>query len=140
MKTGPIVLVEDDFDDKKFFEVALTDLKVPNKLLWFDNCHEALDYLKTTEEKPFLIFSDINLPLQTGIEFKRDIDADPELRKKSIPFIFYSTSVNQQAVNDAYLKITVQGYFEKPDQYKGVVNTLNVIIDYWKVCIHPNSK
>jgi len=137
-KAGPIIIVDDDRDDQEVLEFVLRDLGVQNKLVWFTNATDAFAHLKTTEQQPFLIFSDINMPRQSGIEFKRDIDNDPELRKKSIPFIFYSTSVSREHVNEAYTELTVQGFFQKETSIPAIKETLKAIIDYWKHCRHPN--
>ena len=139
MKSGPIILVEDDADDKELMDEVIKDLGIPNKLIWFKNCDDAWNYLKTTSDKPFIIFSDVNLPGQNGIEFKRQIDADEELRKKSIPFVFYSTAVNQHIINEAYTKMTVQGFFQKSTGYDDMKRNFKLIMDYWKACKHPNT-
>lgn len=139
-KSGPIVVIEDDPDDKEILEDVLNDLNIPNKLIWFTNGPTAFRYLKTTPEQPLLILSDVNLPIQSGIEFKWQIDNDPELRRKSIPFIFFSTSVDQHAVTEAYTKMTVQGFFQKPANYEEIKRVVKLIVDYWKVCRHPNSQ
>jgi CheY-like chemotaxis protein len=138
-KEGPIIIIEDDVEDKELFKDVLKELHVSNKIVWFTDTALALDYLRTTNEQPFVIFSDVNLPAQDGIEFKRNIDKDEQLRKKSIPFIFYSTFVDQKMVNDAYTQMTVQGFFQKGNNYKDVRNEIKMILDYWKVCKHPNT-
>jgi CheY-like chemotaxis protein len=140
MKSGPIILIEDDPDDKDVFHDILKDIKVSNNLLWFRNCDDAFSYLKTTPEQPFIIFCDINLPGTTGIECKKQIDEDKELRKKSIPFIFCSTSVDQKTVNEAYTKMTVQGYFQKKNTYAELREMIKLIVAYWEECKHPNTK
>ena len=139
-KSGPILLIEDDADDKGIFEEVLKELNISNQLIWFTKSDEAIHYLKATSEQPFIIFSDVNLPGQNGIEFKRQLDHDEELRKKSIPFIFYSTSVNQATVNEAYTSLTVQGFFQKGNSYEEIKTMIKQIIDYWQTCRHPNSK
>jgi CheY-like chemotaxis protein len=139
MKSGPIIVVEDDIDDKEMLEEILGDLKITNKLVWFNKSTEAFQYLKTTSDQPFIIISDVNLPVETGIEFKKRVDADPQLRQKSIPFIFYSTSVNKQTVTEAFTKMTVQGYFQKGDTYAAIKEHIKLIVEYWKVCKHPNT-
>jgi len=139
-KSGPIIVLEDDADDKSIFEEILQDLEITNKLIWFTKTAETLEYLKTTSEQPFIIFSDINLPVQNGIDFKKELDTDEQLRKKSIPFVFYSTSVDQKTVNDAYTKMTVQGFFKKGNSYDEMKTDIKVIFDYWKTCKHPNTK
>ena len=139
-KSGPVIVLEDDADDKSIFEEILQDLEITNKLIWFTKTAETLEYLKTTSEQPFIIFSDINLPVQNGIDFKKELDTDEQLRKKSIPFVFYSTSVDQKTVNDAYTKMTVQGFFKKGNSYDEMKTDIKVIFDYWKTCKHPNTK
>lgn len=140
MKSGPIIVIEDDADDKGLFEETIQELNISNKLIWFNNCDAAWDYLKSTPEQPFIIFSDVNLPRKNGIEFKRQIDNDEQLRRKSIPFIFYSTSVSQHIVNEAYTEMTVQGFFQKSNGYEEMKRNIKLIIDYWEACRHPNTK
>ncbi len=140
MKSGPIILIEDDNDDQDVFQDILKDLQVPNSVIWFRNCDDAFSYLKTTSEQPFIIFCDVNLPGLNGVICKQQIDDDKELRKKSIPFVFYSTSVDQKTVNDAYTKMTVQGFFQKKSTYSELRDTIKVIVDYWEECKHPNTK
>jgi len=137
--SGPIIIIEDDPDDKEIFEEVLKELGILNKLVWLINAPDAFTYLKTTEEQPFLIICDINLPVQNGIEFKRQVDNDPQLRKKSIPFIFFTTAVQQSAVNEAYIHLTVQGFFQKSSNYENSRKAIKIIFDYWNLCRHPNS-
>ncbi|MEO6722792.1 MAG: response regulator [Ferruginibacter sp.] len=138
-KTGPIIVVEDDEDDVLFLTDTLNQQAVPNKLIWFSNAAEALDYLLNTQDKPFFILCDVNLPLRNGLEFKRDLDTDPFLRKKSIPFIFYSTSVEQRFIDAAYSEMSVQGFFQKGYDFKEIFTAIKIIMDYWALCKHPNS-
>lgn len=139
MKTGPIILIEDDTDDKDVFLDILKDLEVTNHVIWFENCDDAFEFLKSSSEQPFLIFCDMNLPGMGGIDCKLRIDDDKGLRKKSIPFVFHSTSVDQKTVDDAYTKMTVQGYFKKKNSYDEIKETIKLIIDYWQECRHPNA-
>lgn len=139
MNSDPIVLIEDDTDDKEILEMVLKDLNITKTLIWFANGSDAFEYLKTTTEQPFLILSDVNLPGMSGIEFKKKVDDHPELRKKCIPFVLYSTSVDKQTVEDAYTKMTVQGFFKKNSGYDEIKNTIRIINEYWTYCRHPNS-
>lgn len=139
MKTGPIVILEDDVDDHELFKDVLKELKITNEVLWFTSSSEVIEFLKNTEDQPFIIFSDINLPGLSGIELKRVIDADENMRKKSIPFIFYSTAANQEEVNKAYTQMTVQGFFQKPSRYADIKTNIKIIFEYWMICKHPNT-
>ena len=108
-------------------------------MVLLDNCNDALNYLKTTADQPFVIFCDVNMPGLSGIEFKRRIDDDQQLRRKSIPFVFYSTSVDQKTVNEAYTQMTVQGFFQKKNSIEAIKNAIRLILDYWSECKHPNT-
>jgi CheY-like chemotaxis protein len=139
MKSGPIILIDDDADDKDVFLDILKDLQVPNAVIWFQNCDQAFMYLKETTEQPFIIFCDLNLPGLSGLACKRSIDEDKQLRKKSIPFVFCSTTTDQKTVNEAYTQMTVQGFFQKSNSYIDHKNMIKLIMDYWDQCRHPNS-
>jgi CheY-like chemotaxis protein len=134
-----IIIIEDDLDDEIFLRDVFIELGFQNQLKFFNNCKAALSFLKTTTDKLFLIICDVNLPGMSGTEFKKEINADPHLRKKAIPFIFYTTSANKLAIEQAY-EMTVQGYFVKENSISEIKSTVKVIIDYWKRCKHPNSK
>lgn len=138
-QSGPIVIVEDDKDDQELFQDILKEIGIENKIIFFERCSKAFLYLKTTDEQPFIIISDVNLPEQGGIEFKRGIDEDPQLSEKSIPFIFLSTSVDQKAVTAAYKEMAVQGFFRKKSGYEDLKSLFITIMAYWKECRHPNS-
>ncbi len=138
-KLGPIIIVEDDIDDQETTREAIKELEIKNELIFFDRSSKAFDFLKSTTQQPFLILSDVNLPIQNGIDFKRKIDEDHELRHKSIPFVFYSTAAEKHSVDTAYKDLTVQGYFKKKNRYDELKSDLKLIIDYWSTCKHPNS-
>ncbi len=136
--TGPIILIEDDEDDVITMQEALKDLNVSNELVYFHDTIVALQFLKETNVQPFLIICDINLPFQNGLDFKRKIDEHPELKKKCIPFVFYSTSANYEDVSAAFLQMNIQGFFEKANSYSGILEDITAIINYWKKSKHPN--
>ncbi len=138
-KNGPIIVVDDDADDQEILQEILKDLGIDNKLIFFIKGPDAFQYLKTTTDRPFIIFSDVNLPQQNGIEFKRQIDNDHQLRQKSIPFVFLSTFFDKKTVDTVYQELTIQGVFRKNNSYEELKGTIKLIVDYWKVCKHPNE-
>lgn len=139
MNNRAVILIEDDIDDKDFLEDAFAALEVTHPLIWFSECEAARDYLFNTNEIPFLILCDINLPRQTGIELKREIEGDERLRKKSIPFVFYTTSDQAELVNEAYLQLNVQGYVQKSNDFSVMKKNIRTILDYWTLCKHSNN-
>ncbi len=137
MKNGPILLIEDDVDDQEIIIDALETMGVQNEIKTFDNGQKALDFLKIMVEQPFLIISDVNLPVMNGLQLKYEIQNNEYLRTKSIPFIFLTTSGDKKAVEEAY-QLQVQGFFVKEITYEGINKQLRGIMDYWKNCKHPN--
>jgi CheY-like chemotaxis protein len=115
-KSGPIVIIEDDVDDQEILAEIFKELNYTNKLIFFGDGFKALEYLTHTEIKPFLILSDINMPKLSGMELREKVLGNEDLRLKSIPYLFFSTSAEQKYVIDAYSR-SVQGFFVKPGNY-----------------------
>jgi CheY-like chemotaxis protein len=138
VKSGPILLVDDDADDRQLVESVCQSLLYNNPIIHFENGLQLLEYLSATREKPFLILCDINMPIINGLEVRRKIDEDESLRRKSIPFVFFSTKAVQREVAEAY-ELTVQGFFEKGDSLDQLTVRLRLILEYWTNCHHPNA-
>ena len=137
-KQGPIIIAEDDVEDQEILTEAFTSLGIRNQLKFFKKGDEVLDYLMTTTDRPFLIISDVNLLGMNGHELKRRINDIEYLRKKAIPFVFLTTTVDPRVLGEAY-EMMVQGYFQKENTIEEIKRTLKLMIDYWTVCKHPNS-
>ena len=135
---GPVIIIEDDDDDQQFIKDAFIDLGYESQLKFFYDADSVISYLKSTTDKPFLIISDFNLSGMNGYELKKRINDDEQLRMKAIPFIFYTTS-NQKYALDKVYEMMVQGFFVKENSMAGIKSTIKIIIDYWKLCKHPNS-
>jgi len=88
LRKGPIVIIEDDPDDQEILKEVFDEPQVMNQLKFCKNCPDSLTFLKTTQEQPFLIISDVNLPVTSGIEMRKKINENEHLKKKSIPFVF----------------------------------------------------
>jgi CheY-like chemotaxis protein len=110
---------------------------VPNEIEFFFSCEGALKYLAHTADKPFIVLSDINLPGMTGAEMKEIINQSPTLRRKSIPFVFLTTTSNHETVLASY-EILSQGFFTKPDSINAMQNMVQMILNYWMLAEHPN--
>ena len=137
-KRGPIILVEDDKDDQEILREVLQDVNIPNQLICFANGEEALSYLITTSDQPFLILSDVNMPVLDGIGLRKKINENEYLREKSIPFVFLTTTAGSKAVKEAY-EMSVQGFFEKGTNMQEIGKMLRLIHDFWQMCRHPNN-
>jgi CheY-like chemotaxis protein len=135
---GPILIVDDDQDDQDMIERIIVNMNVENERKKFYDGEQLLQYLRTTSERPFIIICDINMPMMNGLQLKQEIEADPMLKKKSIPFVYLSTTANPQQVRKAY-ELTVQGFFVKGQSYDALKGSVNQIIQYWKMCVHINN-
>ncbi|UHG94633.1 hypothetical protein [Spirosoma oryzicola] len=64
---GPILCIDDDEDDQYLIGQALQQLALPNLVLFFPHGEAVLADLETTQDRPFLILCDINMPLMNGL-------------------------------------------------------------------------
>ena len=138
MTKGPIIIIEDDKDDQEIYEESIKAIGIPNEIRFFNRAKQALDYLLNTEEQPFIILSDINMPEMNGLELKKQIQDDPYLCTKGIPFVFISTNASKVSVRHAHA-LSVQGYFEKPVTMDGIKQMLRILFEYWQLCKHINN-
>jgi CheY-like chemotaxis protein len=137
-KNGPVIVIEDDVDDQDFLTEIFAKLNYQNKILFFFDGQAALDHINITDDLPFLILSDINMPKLNGFALREKLKTDSKLSNKCIPYLFFSTAVNQKAVIDAYSQ-SVQGFFVKPSSMDELEKTISSIMEYWRRCAAPND-
>ncbi len=136
-KNGAIIIVEDDIDDQEMFTEVFKELDYKNKIIFFNDGQEALAYLTAKTSEPFIVFSDINMPKLSGVELRKQIHENEDIRLKTIPYLFFTTSAAQDAVIDAYSK-SIQGFFIKPSSFQDLKSTMKTIVEYWQRCESPN--
>ncbi len=136
-KSGPIIFIEDDLDDQDILHDIFKELNYGNELIFFSDGFKALDYLTNTEIEPFLVISDINMPKLNGMELREKVINNEDVRMKSIPYLFFSTSAEQKNVIDAYSR-SIQGFFIKPNKYEKLKTMIVKIVEYWQECESPN--
>jgi len=137
-KNGPIIIIEDDFDDQEVLLDIFTKLSYVNEIVFFHDGSEALEYLNNTDVKPFLILSDVNMPKINGFELRNKVFTNAQLQTKCIPYLFFTTGANKKSVVDAYA-LSVQGFFLKSTTINGLENTIRKIVEYWQECIAPGQ-
>jgi CheY-like chemotaxis protein len=130
MRNNPIIIIDDDEDDRDIFNIAFRSLNVQNKIIIFGDSTEAFEYLKKTDEQIFFILCDINMPKLNGLELRQKINENESLRLKAIPFLFLSTSGDDHVVNTAF-GLNIQGFFKKPSNIEHLKIILSSIITYW---------
>ena len=68
------------------------------------------------------------MPLMDGREALAEIKSDPEL--KSIPIVVLTTSQADEDVNDTYA-LGITGFITKPMTFKGLVDIMRSVGNYW---------
>jgi len=136
MNNKPIIIIDDDNEDLDLVKQALLDLKVENEIIVFNDGFKFIDFIRTTRNRAFFTLCDVNMSRINGLELKKLIYDDEQLRLKCVPFIFMSTSGASSAVMRAY-SYGVQGYFVKPSNFDELKVLLDSIIKYWTSSQHP---
>src|SRR5271167_2139678 len=116
---APILMAEDDPDDRLITRKALNENRVANPLVTVENGEELLDYLhhrgKYEEPekavRPCFILLDLNMPKMDGREALKVVKADPDLRK--IPVVILTTSKAEEDILKTY-NIGANSYITKP--------------------------
>jgi CheY-like chemotaxis protein len=137
-KNGPIIVIEDDEDDRDILKDVFEKLGYPNSVTFFNDGEEALEFLQRRDQLPFLILSDINMPKLDGFALRAKLKTDADLQLRCIPYLFFTTAADQKSVIDAY-SLSVQGFFVKQGSIKDLEKTITVIMEYWKICAAPNN-
>ena len=105
-----VLIVDDSAAIRKILQRMLHQAEIPlGKVLEAGDGLEALEALK--KDKVSLILSDINMPNMDGIEFLRQLKANPEW--KAIPVIMITTEGGEAKVMEA-IQLGASGYIRKP--------------------------
>ena len=130
-KDGHIIIIEDDEDDRLIFGEVLESLNLPNEIVFINDSTQAVSFLKQEQMQPFMIISDINMPKMNGFELRDEILKDPYLKKKTRPYIFFTTVGNGYSIEEAF-KRDIQGYFHKTPNLAHLKENLEEIITFWQ--------
>ena len=135
---NPILVIGMDEEDFDILSDVCKNLTIPNVLIHLADGLQGIEYLRTHKEKPFIIITDVYIPGMSGLAFRKTIEEDPDLRSKSVPFIFVSESLMPRQVTEVY-SMSVQGLFDKATSIHDLENMMRVIYDYWQLCRHPDQ-
>lgn len=131
MNTAPILIVDDDNDDRQLLVDAWRELGYPNTLLFFDSGEAVLHYLHVEKVVPFLILCDVNIPKMDGYDLKARLLKDTSMHYRTIPFVFWSSEVPKKQIRKAY-DLGVNGFFVKGSTYEEMKQALADIVNYWQ--------
>ena len=136
-----ILLVEDDEVDVMNVQRALKKNRATATVYLAANGLEALAMLRTNSQistennSRLLILLDLNMPKMGGLEFLKELRADPVLCK--LPVVVLTTSKHDSDLATAY-QYNVAGYIIKPITFSSFVETIDVLNRYWSMSEMPS--
>ena len=131
MNSQPIVIIDDE-DDCLVMNEVINSLHIPNKIYYFNNSEQALQFLQSFSSKIFFILCEMHMPHIEGFMIRKKINDAKNNQASTIPFLFYSTGGHwPYAEKKDFLNI--QGYFKKPVTISAYREMLMSIISYWNL-------
>ncbi len=136
MKTKSILFVEDSPDDEALLIRVLRSLKLNCSYAVAHDGMEALDYLfcsgkhseRDIEDKPTVIFLDLNLPKLNGLEVLTKIRKDEGM--KTVPVVILSSSTEEKDIKSSYV-LGANSFVTKPVKFETFVETVREAAGYW---------
>jgi CheY-like chemotaxis protein len=135
-RTLNILLVDDDQVDVMNVQRAFKKSNITNPVWVSSNGLEALEMLRsgTVPKSQRLVLLDLNMPKMNGIEFLRELRADPSLAQTSV--VVLTTSKDERDKVDAY-NLNVAGYLLKPVEFIDFVGLMAALNKYWTLVELP---
>ncbi len=141
MKSGPILLVEDNPDDELLTIRALKNANVTNEIVVARDGAEALDYIFGTGAcaergplTPAIILLDIKLPKLDGLEVLERIRGDE--RTRLLPVVMLTSSDEERDVVRSY-ELGVNSYVRKPVEFGAFSEAVKRLGLYWLLLNEP---
>jgi len=127
-----VVLVDDDAEDREFFEEVVGELPFNVELTQYKNGQEFVDGMVSNKQAiPDLVFLDLNMPIKNGKEALKELRAMDEFR--SIPVIaIYSTSTSEFDQAETFIA-GADAFISKPSDYRDLKLLISKIFEIdWK--------
>jgi CheY-like chemotaxis protein len=135
---GGVLLVEDNTEDLDLTLHMFEQRGFAYPIRVMRDGQEALEFLSSTSEGdpqvlPRIILLDLNLPRVHGLEFLRQVKADP--RTQAIPVLVLTSSHDQRDLSQSY-QLGAEGYLLKPIDYDKFIEVSRIFGVVWPA---PNS-
>ena len=137
MNKQPILIAEDDADDRYLLQTAFSEAGYAEQIDFVENGVELLSYLHngfsedgTIELKslPGFILLDLNMPKKDGREVLKEIKQHPIFKK--IPVIVFTTTKNEIEIKRCY-DLGANSYIVKPISFDALLKVVENIRSYW---------
>ena len=132
----PILIAEDDPDDRALIDEAFSAAAVMNPRYFVKDGEDVMQYLKREGEFasvgrhpfPALLMLDLNMPRKNGREALREIRADPAFRQ--LPVVVISTSRHPDDVEHVYRE-GANAFVCKPTSHADFVELVRILNLHW---------
>lgn len=132
----PILMVDDDKDDRLITERALRKNRVINPIIFLEDGEELMSYLhregkfsnRESSPVPCFILLDLNMPRMDGRKALEAVKKDPAFKK--IPIVVFTTSKAEEDIIRSY-DVGANSYITKPVNFEGLVATMESLKSYW---------
>ena len=131
-----ILLVEDDQVDVMNVKRAFDKNRIGNPLYVAEDGIRALETLRSSAmpRERRIVLLDLNMPRMNGIEFLKELRADPDLHMT--PVVVLTTSDDERDKINAY-NLNVAGYLLKPVTFANFVEVMAALNKYWTLVEFP---
>lgn len=131
-----ILVVDDDEVDVMNVQRAFAKGNITNPIFVAGDGIAGLEMLRggSFPKTNRLVLLDLNMPRMNGIEFLRELRADPDL--KSTTVVVLTTSNDTRDKVDAY-NLNVAGYLTKPVTFGNFVDLMVTLNKYWTLVELP---
>ena len=127
-----LLVVDDDAVDRQAVRRALRSSALALEIAEAEDAPGALAALREREVDCVLL--DLNMPKMNGIEFLRELRADPALH--ATPVVVLTTSDDERDKVEAY-DLNVAGYLLKPVTFTHFVEVMVALNKYWALVEMP---
>jgi response regulator RpfG family c-di-GMP phosphodiesterase len=122
-KPTTLFYVDDDSDDRMFFEEAIAEIGENVQL--FELGDDMLSKLKNPPPKPSIVFIDLNMPGKNGFELIAEIRASRVF--KDLPLVIYSTTGDRDTVQKC-LDLGASFYITKVITLKALKKAIETVV------------
>jgi CheY-like chemotaxis protein len=132
----PILIVEDNPDDRILLQRAFRRARLANAVHMVTDGEEAVAYLlgegrfADREANPFpvLVLLDLKLPRRSGLEVLQWMREHPTLRR--LPVVVLTSSKEQSDINVAYDR-GANAYLTKPVEFDALIELVSTLNLFW---------
>jgi CheY-like chemotaxis protein len=136
MNKQPILIAEDDADDRYLLQTAFSEIGFSDNIDFVENGIEVLSYLEDlyTNNKrevkalPGFILLDLNMPKKDGREVLKELKQHPVYKK--IPVIVFTTTKNEIEIKRCY-ELGANSYVVKPITFDALLKVVENIRSFW---------